>query len=179
MAVDGDGLLIAGEEAIWAHGADGAHEGSWPADRGVTALIRLGGGLAVGYGNGNVELLTAEGAGWAFDLEDVPSAAVTGLLAGPEGTLVVGFADGTVGLWSLENGYRLHVVNLHGPVVHLARIGDALVAVSELGDRHTLDLRVFDRDYCQLLREVWAEVPVVWEGGAAVERAPSGPPACL
>ncbi len=179
LSLDGDWLLTAAAGEVWSLDVDGGQGAHWLADRDVTAVARLADGIAVGYGNGNVEFLSTEGPGWTFDLEDTPSVAVTRLRAGPEETLAVGYADGTVGLWSLENGYRLHRFDLHGPVAHLALVGDSLVAVSELGDRHTLDLRVFDRDYCQLLRAVWAEVPVVWEGGAAVQRAPSGPAACL
>jgi hypothetical protein len=47
-----------------------------------------------------------------------------------------------------------------------------LHALSELGDALSWDLEMLDRDYCALLREIWREVPAVWELGRALEREP-------
>jgi hypothetical protein len=87
-------------------------------------------------------------------------------------TLIVGFADGLVGIWDTGSGQRLDHARLHGPVVRTWLNGDQFFAVSELGDHLRWDLRVFLADYCELLEEVWSQVPVEWEGGHAVLRAP-------
>ena len=39
-----------------------------------------------------------------------------------------------------------------------------LIAASELGSFHVTDLDIFDKGYCAFLKDVWAAVPVVWEG---------------
>lgn len=172
-------LLVAADGEIRVHAPDGPSLESWPAGRGVTALARLGGAVVVGYSDGHIERRDPTVGPWPFDLDGVPAAEVTRLEAGPEGTLVAGYADGSLGLWSLENGYQLHRVDLHGPVAHLVRVGDTLHAVTALGDRYAMDLTVFDRPYCDLLHEVWAQVPVVWATGAASRQSPQRPHACL
>ena len=40
------------------------------------------------------------------------------------------------------------------------------------GDHATLDFGVFHRDYCDILRQIWREVPVIWSAGLAVEESP-------
>ena len=177
--LEADRLLVATEDEIHVHPQAGDPAVRWPAGRGVTALAGLGEAVVVGYADGHIEHSAPAGGGWPFDMEDVPASAVTSLQAGPEGTLAAGYANGALGLWSLENGVRLHQVDLHGPVVHLVRVEGALHAVTTLGDHYTMDLTVFDRPYCELLREVWGDVPVVWEHGAATRQAPHRPRACL
>ena len=51
--------------------------------------------------------------------------------------------------------------------MHLLRVGATVHAASELGDHRALDLAAFERPRCELLRDVWEAVPVVWEGGSA------------
>ena len=93
------------------------------------------------------------------------------LLGGSRETLLAGFADGTVGVWSTRNGARLYHLSLHGPIHQLELERGTLTVSTELGDSEVLDLSVLHQDYCSLLREVWSEIPVVWEDGRAVERA--------
>jgi len=60
-------------------------------------------------------------------------------------------------------------------------VGGSVNLVSKtpyLGDRTTLDLRVFGQDYCDVVREVWSKTPVVWDEGAAVLRAPPSDHRC-
>jgi hypothetical protein len=84
------------------------------------------------------------------------------------GTVVAGFANGLWGLWDPENGALLYRGQLHGPVVHLLLQKGKLYAASELGQYDVLDVSMFDRDYCDLLREVWDRVTVTWVGGLPV-----------
>ena len=94
------------------------------------------------------------------------------LLGGPSGTALIGFADGTLGIWKLDNGALLERRRLHGPVAHLLLDGAKVYAATELGATLTWDLGVLRDDYCELLRRVWREVPVVWEHGLPVRRDP-------
>ena len=87
-------------------------------------------------------------------------------------TLIAGFANGTIGIWSLENGRRLLHERLHGPVAHLLIHYERLYAASTLGQHSVLDLSDFYRDHCELLREVWQRVPVTWESGIPRLRPP-------
>jgi len=47
-----------------------------------------------------------------------------------------------------------------------------------LGDAEALDLAAFHADYCDLLHEVWDDVPVIWENGHAVAAEPPANHAC-
>jgi hypothetical protein len=71
-------------------------------------------------------------------------------------------------MWDLRSGAPLASWHLHGPVVELVMHGSELAASTELGDAMRVDLAAFTRDRCELLREVWRSVPVVWEDGAPV-----------
>lgn len=145
------------------------------------ALLPLEQGLLLGSDNGQLELWPGDrlaGESPLLRLEQTPSSPPVSLLAGPSGTLVAGFADGTLGLWSLQNGARLHQEKLHGPVVHLLRRGARLHAASELGDQLTWDLADFERPYCEVLQEVWRSMELVGEAGKAVVRPPDARHRC-
>jgi WD40 repeat protein/serine/threonine protein kinase len=160
------------------------------ADVGVTALARAAGWLVLGYRDGNIELveLATRRRRAGFTLEEAPASPVERIHEGPMNTLVVGFASGHLGLWDMTTGRRLHHARLHGPVVHLelapkkgtpptarrsfARGGTRLFAATELGSHLVWDLGPLRVSYCDLLRDVWRAVPVVWERGKPVLRAP-------
>jgi hypothetical protein len=89
--------------------------------------------------------------------------------------LVVGFADGFIGIWDRSGGERLFGRRLHGPVTRLLIEGERLHAISALGRATTLSLHALHRRYCSLLRELWQEIPVIWRrGSAAVVPPPQG-----
>src|SRR5262249_32676894 len=108
----------------------------------------------------------------------VPSSPVVRLLEGPMNTLIVGYASGALGIWNQTDGTRLAYTRLHGAVVHLLIEDHKLYAATELGDSLVWDLGAFYRDYCELLKDVWAQVPVVWEGGDVVAQPPPTDHAC-
>jgi hypothetical protein len=135
-------------------------------------LKRVGPWLAVGYNDGAVELQPLDGSAKAPVLQDRLPTPATLIAKGPAGTLLAGHENGGLGLWDLKTGARLDARYVHGPVRHLLFDANIVRAVSELGDRMELDLSVYTRPYCDLLREVWKEVPVVWENGQAVRREP-------
>jgi hypothetical protein len=179
VAAAGGRILVAVGDRVLFFSAEGKAQDQVPADPGVTAMAMVGDRLVLGYKEGGIEMAAAaEKKEPAFSFEDVPSTSVTAMIPGPMDTLIVGYASGLLGVWSLENGARLYHVRLHGPVVHLLMKGDRLFAASELGDLRTLDLGVFHRDYCGLLREVWSKVSIVWEEGLPKVREPPGSHVC-
>jgi WD40 repeat protein len=132
-------------------------------------------GMPAAYEQGTRVTAPAAGGGKvgpSFRLEKVPSSPVMQVVAGPAETVAAGFADGTVGLWSLVNGSRLEHVKLDGPIARITLEDRQLNAATERGDRVVLDLSVFYEEYCDLIRKVWKKVKVVWEDGLPVLRAP-------
>jgi hypothetical protein len=149
----------------------------------ITALALANQRLVLGDRRGSLEWISlaagsgASGAGAPgapASFEDLPAAAVTRLALGPAGTVAAGFEDGHLGLWDLASGVRLVTERLHGAVLHLQQNpdGSRLLAASELGSHVTWDLRALLSPRCELLRQVWQQVPVVWEGGRPVARDP-------
>ena len=167
-------VLVAAERRVLVFAPTGEALGTYEVGAGVSAMMRTEEWLVVGYRDGSVELVPRLGAGEKprFFFEGIPFSPVSRMLEGPMGMLIVGYANGLVGIWQLENGIRLDHARLHGPVMHLRLQGDRLYAATELGDHLAWDLGVFHRDYCGLLREVWDEVPVTWESGLPVLRPP-------
>jgi hypothetical protein len=167
-------ILVASGGQIHVHATDGRPRASYPADVGATAVGRLGAFIGVGFRDGNIELVpTEQGMSKpSHTFEAVPSSPVVGIVPGPAGTLIAGFANGVLGLWRLENGLQLEHARLHGPVIHLVRQGPRLHAASELGQHLSWDLGVFDLGYCDLLDQIWRQAPIVWEGGLPVVRPP-------
>ncbi|MFH0903235.1 MAG: protein kinase [Pseudomonadota bacterium] len=175
-------VLVAADAGVHAYDQSGTATTTWPASAGATAIRRIGDWLAVGN-VGGVELIRTDSSGSSsgssgssgnrrFWLQETPPSAVTRLSEGPPGTLAVGFAGGTVGIWALENGALLDSVKLHGPVAHLLFAGTKLYAVTEVGASAVLDLAVFYQDYCDILSTVWKHVPIVWGKGLPVEQPP-------
>jgi WD40 repeat protein/tRNA A-37 threonylcarbamoyl transferase component Bud32 len=132
---------------------------------GATAIARGGEALFVGTANG---VVSREG-GSAF--ESMQSSAVVSLAVGPMSTVLAGYANGALAIWHRDNGALLEEARLHGPVEHLQLRGGKLYAATKLGDYRMLDLSVFSLGYCDVMRKVWQNVSVVWEGGGPVERA--------
>ncbi len=143
------------------------------ASQGATAIARIGKEVVGGYPDGSIEQLNSVAASASsFPFEHAPSSAVLSLLEGPLGTVIAGYANGALGVWSMRDGKRLAHARLHGPVVHLLLRQRKLYAASELGSALVWDLGDFYRDRCGLLREVWSQVPVVWHEGHAAAQPP-------
>ncbi len=141
---------------------------------GVTAVARCDADLVLGFADGGIEAVAADpdGAPHTAPFSELPTSAVTALAPGPMNTVIVGDASGGVGIWSRDDGLRLIDLHLHGPVHHLMIDGHTLVIGTELGDHETLDLRTFVQPRCDVLREVWDDVPVVWSNARPVLRPP-------
>jgi len=159
---DGE-ILLARDGAVSVKRPDPTEDLSLPVGPGVSAVQRVGGDVLVGYVDGNIEVIGSERRSPTF--EGVPDSAVVSLAEGPTATLFAGFANGMLGLWDIHDGTLLDQAQLHGPVEHLLQRDGRLYAASELGDVLVLDLGAFRADYCDLLRDVWEVVPVVWQEG--------------
>jgi len=153
----------------------------YPTGPGASAAAMVGPYLVVGYHDGNMELIPTDGrprrSGFTF--ERVGAGGVARIIPGPPGTLVAGFVDGLVGLWSLKNGAQLWAERINGAARYLSLDDGALRAASELGQHRTVDLTLLQRPYCQVMRQVWAEVPVIWRGGLPVMSPPDRTHRCF
>jgi WD40 repeat protein len=166
----GEALAVVGAE-VRLHDALGRVLGSFGPGADLTAAVPAGPGVVVGYRDGALELRTG-GGGLPVVFQQTPGRAVTRLAAGPKGIVAAGFADGSFGVWSFTSGARLVQGGVHGPVRFLTFHGEVLVAASEVGAMTSLDLRLLTVDDCEVLREVWSRVPVLWSGQGAVVREP-------
>jgi len=181
LSLQGRQILVAGERSVVAFTLAGESTASYRTDVGVTAIASTPSWLVAGYRDGNVELVSLQTGQRraSFSLEEVPASAVSRLLVVGDSSLVVGYDNGLLGVWDLVSGKRFDQVRLHGPIVHLLASGDVLFAVSELGNSVVWDLSVLTADYCELMRQVWHEVPVVWASGAPVPQPPPTGHRCL
>ena len=174
MTVDAEGILVATESQVLGLSAMGEPRTAIEVGPAVSAVSRDGSWVLLGYEDGNIERRsrTTRAGRAGLQFEDTVSSAVLRLASGPMGTVVAGHANGRVGLWSLDNGLLLEEASLHGPVTHLGVLGDSLYAATCLGDHLRWDLSTLTTDRCDLMQEVWTAVPVVWENGLPVLRAP-------
>jgi len=172
VAADGDRILVATGSVVRELSATGAVEAEHRIEPGAVLVGRIAGALVIGRADGNIEL-RPPGSASPVVLEAAPHSAPVALRSGPSQTLAVGFASGAVGIWHVPTGARLYEARLHGPAVHLAVRGTVVYAVSELGDRTTIDLAALEQPYCALLGRVWAAVPV---GGDGRHPRPQPPP---
>ncbi len=181
LARDGQAFLVALGDRVARLDERGVESDAWSIGTGVSAMARSHPYLVLGYSDGDIELVSLEPGGSApeFDFENLPPHRVVRLLPGPSKTLVAGFADGTLGLWNLENGVRLQRVKLHGSIAHLRFDGGQLYAATELGDVQRLDFTVLQQPYCDVLHDLWAGIPVVWEEGLPVSREPDADHPCF
>ena len=174
LGQDGDHVLVATEDSILELSSAGERLASRArANLGVVALARVHGKLAVALSDGEIALLLPAGEdGGERHLGRPTSSTPTSLLAGPPGTLVVGYGDGTVAMLALDDGAILERGSLHGAAVHLLVQKGRLLAASDLGDSLTWSLDAYSRDPCLLLDEIWRQVPMVWEQGRPLPRPP-------
>lgn len=170
-------LLVATGREVRAFAESGELLGAHPNDNdGVVALTQIGSQLVVGRVEGSIALVaTAEAEPSAIArFERATGGAVVRMVPGPWKTLVTGYGDGTVALHDLDTGALLARAQLHGAALHLDVRGDALYAATDLGDSLRWPLAIFERDYCQLLQEVWTHVPVVWAQGQPTPKPAPG-----
>jgi len=177
MAPDGDGFLLAGEEKVWFMDPSGARLQDKKVGPHVAAISRLGQRLFLGYRDGSIESVAAEGGapGTKQRLRGTYSSQVVRLGAGLKGTIIAGYANGQWGIWDVSSGQRMLQGRLHGPVDSILLRGTQLSLVTRLGHSASLDLKEFQRTECDIIRDAWSRIPVVWVGGEPYARpAPRG-----
>jgi hypothetical protein len=180
MAHTRDEVLVVAQRSLQVFGPTGRTRAVYPVDPGVTAILADRDWFVLGFRDGDLEWVPREtGAERPRKyLEERPSSKVVKIMPGPMGTLIVGYLNGQVGIWELEAGYLLDSAKLHGPAVHMVLDGSALYVATELGNFVQWDLSTFFENYCDLLRKVWREVPIVWEKGLPKLRPPDRSHSC-
>jgi WD40 repeat protein len=168
---DGDGIVVATRSEILRLDRDFRIAARYAGLADVSVVAGLDDTSVLIGAQGNAAGIARQGAAARLYFEDVPGE-VTQLLPGPKGTAVAGTFSGHVGLWSVDTGRRLDVAKLSHPVERIDYLDRTVYALSGHGERLAIDLSVYEQPYCDALRDVWARVPVVWENGGALRRAP-------
>ncbi|MFH0901586.1 MAG: WD40 repeat domain-containing protein, partial [Pseudomonadota bacterium] len=184
IAFESGRILIASDELALVLDEHGRELARAIVEQGVSALGLVDSGrlLVVGYDAGDIDFLPLV-PGMAkpgFSFEETLPVAVERAIEGPRQTLIVGYASGDLGVWSLETGKRLRHFKLHGPIVHLFVDSESrrLYAATAVGDYQAIDLSALYQDYCELLDDIWNEVPVVWQAGMPLPAAPPATHRC-
>ncbi len=174
-------LLVATKNAVLVFSESGELIGEHAHNFGpVVALTQIGSQLFVGHPQRHITLLgtSPKEPPSVARFERASPSAPNRFLGGPRGTLIVGYRDGTVALFDAADGSLLLRRRLHGTVNHLLSAGENLHVITDLGDTLTWPLGFLTSDYCGLMTELWAQVPVAWEHGEATERDPPADHAC-
>lgn len=174
VEADQNDLLAVSGKKIFTLSSTGKVKATYEADIGISAIRRIGKWVVIGYKDGNIELQSLKPTEPKpnFIFESIPNVPVVKMIEGPMGTLIAGYTNGTIGMWSLENGASLLQIKLHGPAIHLLYKNNKLYCATELGDYQVVDLSVFQLNYCELLKKVWQQVPIIWEKGLPIARQP-------
>ena len=167
VATDSQGVLVLENDKVRTFTLDGKPGTVVKVGVDASAVGRVEGWLVVGYQEGLLERfhLDSKGGATPAPLSGTSASAVERIAQGPRGTLVVGHAQGEVGIWDVTTGNLLHTAHLHGPVTHISMHQHKLHLASELGEHQTLDLTIFDRPYKDLRAEVEKKVPMIWKDG--------------
>ncbi|MBN2358897.1 MAG: protein kinase [Deltaproteobacteria bacterium] len=170
LAARGQQLFVASGGRVTVYDQDGALLRDLAVGPGATALLPTAEWLAVGNDRGHVELVPMlpgrKRPRTVFDA--VSESAVVALASGPAGLLVGGFANGALVLWDLRTGRQIERYDFMAAVGQVAIDGQRCIAISEAGELLLLDLAPLVAGECELLREVWQQVPIVWDDGPRI-----------
>ena len=175
-------ILISTEEGVTAFDHQGRRIKTWSLGRKASAICMLGDHLLVGRGYGQIDAfsLKAEEQDIRIRFAQTAQGAVTRVEPATADTVLVGFSNGTYGLWNFVDGEKLRGGQLNGSIEHLLVAGDRAFIATDLGAHAVMPLSVFRTTYCDLLKSVWSDVPVVWKaGGVSEEGPPAGHPCNL
>ncbi len=187
-------LFIAVGERLRLIGSDGKNLAKPIAiDAGATAIGLVDGGslddgnpsrrvlpsaVVLGFSDGTLAWRAKDGLSNVLANSGTRSPA-TRVVSGTRRTIAIGHASGRVTLIDRESGAVLRNEPLTGRVLHLAIEAGRLYAATDLGASLVWDLSDLDRNYCELLNEVWQRIPVVWDQRRAKRRSPPKSHACL
>jgi len=154
-------VTIQGERMV-VHDLQGRKVRQQPVLAGTEVLAADDRGVLGGTREGEVyRVVDATRRRW-HHLEPASEAAVLQIAPGPSGMVAASFVDGTVAVWDGGSGELLLKGELAGPVIHLlwdTRSGGVLYAATDQGHYRLLYLESYGRPWCELLREVWRDVP--------------------
>ncbi len=150
----------------------GEQTGEIPVANPARSVAWVGSWLAMGSGEGVVELHAtgADGQSRTLDSELSPEPVIQ-VIEGPPGIAVVAHWDGVIGLWNIDKAVPVASRRLQGSAISMMLHDHTLYAVSNTGGHLSWDLSIYVQPYDQLLDQVRAAIPVIWEDGHAV---PSG-----
>jgi WD40 repeat protein/serine/threonine protein kinase len=181
LTLEGEKIYIASSGWLQSFNMQGEKLDAFRVGPEVTAIAKRGPHQWwVGYRDGAIEAFSATGArDWgASFIEQTPSSPVQHLLEGDAGLLFAGYADGTVAAWNKADGNLLGRGQLHGSVAHLKLEDTRFTALSDLGDMLSWEMDVFVAERCATLRDIWRQIPVVWQDGRIVVSPPPEVHAC-
>ena len=166
LVQDLDSVFVASGDLVHRYSVDGKHLGSIPGGLGLITLLHLEQTMILGFSDGSVEVRGQPGHAdeGRTVLKDTPSGRAVVIRSVTDQVIAVGFGNGLVGLWNRDNGELLDSWKLHGPVTHMVIHEQYLYAASSAGGYMARDLGVFHRPYCELMEEIWQEIPVIWDG---------------
>ena len=168
-------MIVAARGVVSVDGADHA------IDDAATALALIDARtLAIGHDDGRVDFVALDGgdAPQPISADKTRRTPVASLAAAPTGALAIGYASRIVAVVDPATGAALHGARLHGNVERLRVHALVVYASTDLGDATSIDLADASRPYCDALREVWRDVPVVLESERLVRREPPSSHAC-
>ncbi len=186
-------LLVAAGETLHILAKDGRKVTSYPIDAGATQVGLVDGGslddgnrssrvlpsaVVLGFSDGTMAWRAKGGASNVLANTGTRSP-LTRIASGMRRTIATGHASGQVTLIDRENGAVLRSERLTGRVLHLTIEAGRLYAASDLGASLVWDLRDLDREYCEILAELWRRVPVVWDQRRAKRQASPKSHACV
>ncbi len=144
-------------------------------DRDVENATRVREGLVVFFSDQKMALFeeTDRGPKFLRAFDGVPSGlGWLELVAGPGKILLGNHPSGFVGVWDVETGKGAEHFKISGRPQDWFFDGDIYIVTTTTGDSIAIDLSVYTRPYCDLMREVWDEVPIIWENGKTVLAEP-------
>jgi WD40 repeat protein/serine/threonine protein kinase len=184
IGVGGANVLVATATHVIHYSNQGERLASTPVGGGVSALTTLhvqtgDEVLVLGYPEGNVELRSMKGELHSVTFDQVPSSPTSRIIPGPPGTLIIGYGNGVVGLWSIEDGALIKKHRLHGSVEHLLMQGSQFHAATDVGVHMEWNLEAFALSRCDLVRQIWDRTRVTWQAGQVVAQPPPRDDRCV
>jgi serine/threonine protein kinase/WD40 repeat protein len=176
LSVRGNSIVTSTATEVVEHDATGKEKARHQAKGVVSCATTMGQGWLIGYDDGAVEVVQAQGASASLLMDNVLGP--EWVQPGPGDTVIGAFRQGHVGIWHVPTHELLVRIKLNGRPLHVLEQGGKMYVASDLGDSRVIDLRTLDVDRCELLREVWRRVPVAWEAGRPRGSAPPSDHVC-
>jgi len=176
LAWSSSGLVVAGAGELLQFDSAGRVVERWPSPPLATAVGVFAGLSAFGFADGRVEFAWhgVNDRRQTIVVQEPPHTPIQSIEVAPGGDLVaVGTSDGTVSLYSTEDGRLLARSWLAGEVRFLRFEAHQLVAATELGRYLRWDLALLRSELCAFVTDLTTRVAVVWEQGVPVVRSPS------